>query len=149
MMISCRQKQSHENIWWRNVNQNITYNCPSNIMNNCSQFQSYCQKYHRSRRQFLEEQVSVYNSTWVAGVVRKIFDGEMSIRTLPTTLLQFFCKNILNIKVIIKSTIDPEDNFLRNWFSVYISTWVAGVAELAAAVLIVSQGDSGHTAAAA
>ena len=36
------------------------------------------------------------------------------MRTLPTTLLQTFCKIILNSKVIIKSIIDPDDNFSRN-----------------------------------
>ena len=35
--------------------------------------------------------------------VRKISDGEMSIRTLSTTPLQIF--------VIIKSITDPDDNF--------------------------------------
>ena len=39
----------------------------------------------------------------------KIFDGEMSIRTLPTYLLQIFCKTILNFKVIVRSTIDPDN----------------------------------------
>ena len=32
----------------------------------------------------------------------KTFEGEMLIRTLPTTLLQIFCKIILNFKVIVK-----------------------------------------------
>ena len=32
LMIICRQKQSQENIWSINVNQNITYNSPSNIL---------------------------------------------------------------------------------------------------------------------
>ena len=31
-MIFCRQKQSQENIWLKNINQNITYNSPSNIL---------------------------------------------------------------------------------------------------------------------
>ena len=46
--------------------------------------------------------------------LRKISDGEMSIRTLPTTLLQTFCKIILNLKVIVKSTIDPYNHFNDN-----------------------------------
>ena len=54
-MIFCRQKQSQENIWWGNINQNITHNFPSNILSSHSQFQIYCEKYHRSRQQFLEE----------------------------------------------------------------------------------------------
>ena len=37
----------------------------------------------------------------------------MSIRTLPSTLLQIYCTTILNFKVIVKSTIDPEDNFFN------------------------------------
>ena len=46
--------------------------------------------------------------------MRKRFDGEMSISTLPTTLLQIFCEIILNFKVIVKGSIDPEDKFLWN-----------------------------------
>ena len=38
----------------------------------------------------------------------------MLIRTLPTISLQIFCKMIINSKVIIKSIIDPDDNFWRN-----------------------------------
>ena len=33
------------------------------------------------------------------------------MRTLPTTLLQKCCKTILNLQVIVKSIIDPDDNF--------------------------------------
>ena len=35
----------------RNINENITNNSLSNIFENQSQFKSYRQKYHRSRRQ--------------------------------------------------------------------------------------------------
>ena len=48
-------------------------------------------------------------------VFGKIFEGEMLIRTLPTTLLQIFCKISFNPKVIVRSTIDPDDNFYRNF----------------------------------
>ena len=41
----------------------------------------------------------------------KIFEGEMWIRTLPTTLLQIFLKIIPNSEVIVKSVIAPDDNF--------------------------------------
>ena len=51
---SFKRKQNLENIWWRNVNQNITNNSPSNILRNHSHFQNHHQKYHRSRRQNLE-----------------------------------------------------------------------------------------------
>ena len=44
----------------------------------------------------------------------KIFQGEMLFRTLPTTLLQIFCKIILNSKVIVKRIFDPDDTFWRN-----------------------------------
>ena len=37
----------------------------------------------------------------------------MSIRTSSTTLLQIFCKTILDSKVIVKSVIDPDDTILR------------------------------------
>ena len=46
--------------------------------------------------------------------MRKIFQGEMSIRILSTTIFQIFCKIILNFKVIVKGIIDPDDNFQRN-----------------------------------
>ena len=46
-------------------------------------------------------------------IVEKIFEGELLIRTLPTTLLQIFCKISCNSKVIVKSIIDPDDNFQR------------------------------------
>ena len=39
-----RQKQNQENIWGRNVNQNINFKSPSNILWNHSQYQSHCQK---------------------------------------------------------------------------------------------------------
>ena len=44
------------------------------------------------------------------GIAKKIFDGEMFIRTLPTTLIQRFKKIIVYSKVIFKSIIDPDDN---------------------------------------
>ena len=42
----------------------------------------------------------------------KIFEGEMFIRILPTTLLQIFCENLLNLKVIFKSMKIADDTFL-------------------------------------
>ena len=45
---------------------------------------------------------------------RKIFDGDMLIRTLTTTLLQIFLKINLNFQVIVKSIKDPDDNFKMN-----------------------------------
>ena len=44
---------------------------------------------------------------------RKIFDVEMLIRTLLTTLLQILCIIILTFKVLVKSVIEPEDIFWR------------------------------------
>ena len=41
--------------------------------------------------------------------VRRIFDGEMFIQTLLTTLLEFFCKIILVYEVKVKST-EVSDN---------------------------------------
>ena len=43
-------------------------------------------------------------------------DGEMLIRTLRTILLQIFCKIISYFKVIVKSILDPDDNFPRDYF---------------------------------
>ena len=41
----------------------------------------------------------------------KIFQGEILIRTLPTSLFQIFCIIIFNSQVIVKNVIDPDDNF--------------------------------------
>ena len=41
-------------------------------------------------------------------------DGEMSLRTIPTSLLQIFFLIILNTEVISKSGMDAYDNFHRN-----------------------------------
>ena len=46
--------------------------------------------------------------------VKKIFEGEMFMRTLLIILLQILSKNILNFKPIVKSIIGPDDNFCRN-----------------------------------
>ena len=40
----------------------------------------------------------------------KSFEGEIFIRSLPTTLLQILSYIILNFKVLIKSIKDPDDN---------------------------------------
>ena len=40
----------------------------------------------------------------------------MFIRTSRTTLLQIFCKIIINFQVIVKSIFDPDDNFTRDYF---------------------------------
>ena len=45
------------------------------------------------------------------GIVGKLFKGEMFTRTLPTILLQIFCKIISISEVIIKSIIDTDDNY--------------------------------------
>ena len=41
----------------------------------------------------------------------KIFDGEMSMRTLSTTFHHIICKTILDSLVIIKNIIEADDNF--------------------------------------
>ena len=46
-------------------------------------------------------------------LVWKMFEGEMLIITLSTTLLEIFCKIILNFQVIVKSFTDPKDNFKK------------------------------------
>ena len=43
-------------------------------------------------------------------IVRKIFEGEMWIRTLPTSFLQIFCKIIFLSKIISESSFDPDEN---------------------------------------
>ena len=56
---------------------------------------------------------------------QKIFEGEMFIRILPTTLLQIFCENLLYFQVIFKSMKIADDTFLGNseceWVKIYFS----------------------------
>ena len=47
-------------------------------------------------------------------IFKNIFDWEMLIGTSPTTPLQILCKYILNFKVTVKSTIDPDENCWMN-----------------------------------
>ena len=51
LSISLKQKQFSGNIWRKNVNQKLTNKAPWNIFPIHAWFQSYFQKYHRSRRQ--------------------------------------------------------------------------------------------------
>ena len=44
-------------------------------------------------------------------MIQKIFEGEMLIRTQPTTLLQIFFESMFDSKVIIKNIKDPDDTF--------------------------------------
>ena len=51
------------------------------------------------------------------GKVGKIPKGEKLVGTLQTTLFQiFFFKSVLHSKVIVKSIIDPDDNFFDSDF---------------------------------
>ena len=47
-------------------------------------------------------------------MIKKIFEGEMLIMTLLTTLLRIFCKIILSSEFITKIYIDSDDNFQMN-----------------------------------
>ena len=47
-------------------------------------------------------------------VVEEIFVREMLTRTLSITLLQIFCKTILNLQVIVNIIKNPDDNFEGN-----------------------------------
>ena len=49
----------------------------------------------------------------VQGKVAEIFQGEMFIRILPTTLLEIFSEKILNLQVMVKIIKDPDDNFSK------------------------------------
>ena len=50
--------------------------------------------------------------------MKTIFDGEMLIMTLPTTLLENICKIIFNSKVIYKSITYPDDTLLEELVSI-------------------------------
>ena len=56
--------------------------------------------------------------------VKKIFEGEMFMRTLLIILLQIFSKIIFNFKLIVKSSIGPDDNLWRNLFSINGLTYI-------------------------
>ena len=47
-------------------------------------------------------------------IIGKIYEGEMLFQTSPATLLQIFCKIILNFQVIVRSIGGPDDNFWRS-----------------------------------
>ena len=47
----------------------------------------------------------------------EIFEDEMLSKTLPTILTQIFYKNVFNFEVIVKNIIDPDDNFMSNYFA--------------------------------
>ena len=56
LVWSLRWKESHKIIWKRNFSQNSNFNSRSNILYNYSSFLlSDCQKYPRSRQQFIEK----------------------------------------------------------------------------------------------
>ena len=45
--------------------------------------------------------------------LRKTFEREISIRKLPTTFHQIFCRIIFNYHAIVKNIIDQDDHFRR------------------------------------
>ena len=53
---------------------------------------------------------------------QKIFEGEMFIRILPTTLFQIFCENLLYFQVIFKSMKIADDTFLGNSACEWVKT---------------------------
>ena len=53
-------------------------------------------------------------------LIGKLLEGEIVTKLPPTTLLQIFCDNICNLKVMEQSNIDPEDKFLRSNITVLI-----------------------------
>ena len=52
---------------------------------------------------------------WQMHYWKKIFEEQTLLNSLPTTLLQIFCKIIHKSEVIGKSIMDPDDNSLRNY----------------------------------
>ena len=49
-------------------------------------------------------------STHMPSMVKKISEGEIFIRIQRPTLLQIFCKKIINFQVIFKGIKDLDDN---------------------------------------
>ena len=49
----------------------------------------------------------------IKAIFKKIFDGELFIRTLSTTFLQILSKLVLHLKIIFKSMTSPDDTDLR------------------------------------
>ena len=112
---------------WRLVARNVQINIsPSNIFTNTpssERFHQSCQiAYGSYEHQWVNPLIlAAAESTWQfwwnlwrESILKKNFDGDMLIRTLPATFLEKNCKIIVNSKVIIKSIIDPDDNLLRS-----------------------------------
>ena len=56
---SSRRKHVGKKIWKTNYTYNITNNSPSNILWKHSLVKSYCQKYHRLKRQYLKKRLTL------------------------------------------------------------------------------------------
>ena len=67
----------------------------------------------------------------VKSKVRKRFEREMFIRTLPTILLEIFCKINLNVKEFVKSIKDTDDNLVNGLSIVSYDDACSPVAHLA------------------
>ena len=93
--LPLKKKHCWENILSRNVNHTPTNNSPSNILLCNSQFQSYGQKIQRSRRQFLEELLSINGLTMQSCLQHPImFYFSDIFLTLNLFLLYIWKRNI-------------------------------------------------------
>ena len=102
------------------ISQNISRRVLGNVLNNISPSNIFPTMFLLER--FYQNWQGIFGisglrptSMLLSPVNLAIFEGEMLIRTLSTTLLQIFCKIILISKVIIESIIDPDDIIDKNW----------------------------------
>ena len=61
-------------------------------------------------------------------IIGILFEGEMIIRTLPTTLLQMYCKMMLNSQVIVK--FERYHIYRRLYFKMFFSTYGSMAADM-------------------
>ena len=107
-----------ENIWRRIIHQDFIYKSPPNILQIYASFQSYFQKYNRSRQHWSrwspgtnwlthwcsQRPKQAWQFWWYLSnrsIFLKIFEGELSIRSLTTTFLEIFCELLLYSQVIL------------------------------------------------
>ena len=84
-----------EDIWRRNVDQNLTNDSPSNILWNYSWF--LIQQISWPFKQYFFDQC----------IFQKKFDREVLFKTLQIILLQIFCEIMVRSSFILKSITDP------------------------------------------
>ena len=100
-----------------------TYFCPSVVTN----WGTYVTSLSRSYYTQLKTVWQLWRYILMQRMIRNLFEREMLLRKLQTTLLQIFCKNIFESQVITKSIIDPDDTYVilqsRSYYTQLKTVW--------------------------